>query len=190
MVAVRLWGAIKEMAMRSKLFCSMLLACMVMLAGIYATRTAWATDASGFTGSTLFTATWDEFNVFNKQIIPASETSGPASVWLSQQKTKGKSDVYVQSNKWLPGATTGWHTHPGHSLIYITSGAVTVYHSDCSQHIYTAGMTFVDEGGDHIHVIRNDSGTENATGYAIQIIPHGAQRRIGVNAPAACSTIQ
>src|SRR5215211_6166590 len=42
--------------------------------------------------------------------------------WLSIQKTKGPSDLYVQNNVWAPGGTTGWHTHPGHSLIIVTAG--------------------------------------------------------------------
>ncbi|HWR16408.1 MAG TPA: cupin domain-containing protein [Terriglobales bacterium] len=178
--------------MRRKMFWLMLLAGAVALAGIYGVQTVRANDASGgFKGSTLFTATWDEFDVFNKQLVPASDTDGAASVWLSQQKTKGKSDVYVQTNSWPAGASTGWHTHPGHSLIYVTSGTLTVYDSlNCEQHVYTAGQTFVDHGGDHVHVIRNESGTEAATGYAIQIIPHGAQRRINADPPEACSTIQ
>ena len=46
------------------------------------------------------------------------------------QKTKGASDLYVQSNVWAPGGTTGWHTHPGHSLIIVTAGTVTAYDGD------------------------------------------------------------
>jgi hypothetical protein len=30
----------------------------------------------------------------------------------------GASEVYVQNNVWAPGGSTGWHTHPGHSLIF------------------------------------------------------------------------
>ena len=51
-------------------------------------------------------------------------------VWLSFQKTKGSSDLYVQSNVWAPGGSTGWHTHPGHSLIIVTAGTVTAYDGD------------------------------------------------------------
>ena len=50
-------------------------------------------------------------------------------LWLSMQKTKGPSDLYVASNTWQPVdpttkavATTGWHSHPGHSLIIVTAG--------------------------------------------------------------------
>ena len=43
-------------------------------------------------------------------------------VWHSTQKTKGDSDLYVQSNVWIAGGTSGWHTHPGQSLITVTAG--------------------------------------------------------------------
>ena len=50
--------------------------------------------------------------------------------------------MYVQSNVWQPGGSTGWHTHPGHSLIIVTAGTVTAYEGDdpdCTPHVYTAG---------------------------------------------------
>ena len=41
----------------------------------------------------------------------------------------------------------------------VTAGTVTAYdgHDDtCAPHTYTVGMGFVDAGGDHVHVIRNE----------------------------------
>ena len=38
-------------------------------------------------------------------------------------------------------------------------------------------MGFVDEGGDHVHVIRNEGSLEAQT-VAVQLIPAGAMRRI------------
>jgi hypothetical protein len=57
------------------------------------------------------------------------------------------------------GGTTGWHTHPGHSLIIVTAGAVTAYEGNdpsCKPTVYTVGMGFVDPGGGHVHNIRNE----------------------------------
>ena len=88
----------------------------------------------------------------------AGPTTSTKNVWHSTQKTKGDSDLYVQSNVWIPGGTSGWHTHPGHSLITVTAGTVTAYEGDdptCTPKVYTVGMTFVDHGGEHVHVIRN-----------------------------------
>jgi hypothetical protein len=46
--------------------------------------------------------------------------------WRLMTKVKGDSDVYVIQNTWPPGAHTGWHTHPGPSLVTVTSGTLTV----------------------------------------------------------------
>lgn len=57
-------------------------------------------------------------------------------------KTKGDSDVYVVSNTFAPGAASGWHTHPGPSLITVKSGTITAYEGDdpaCRPRAYTAG---------------------------------------------------
>src|SRR5215216_2632685 len=113
-----------------------------------------ATPASGFGASTLAKGSFGDIDVYN-HLVPdgwSAQQLG-SNVWLSLQKTKGPSDLYVQSNLWTPGGTTGWHTHPGHSLIIVTAGAVTVYEGDdpnCTPTLYTQGMGFVDAGGDHV----------------------------------------
>ncbi|HET7106835.1 MAG TPA: hypothetical protein VFI38_08495 [Candidatus Acidoferrum sp.] len=163
-----------------------------------------ATAPSGFKATTLATGTFDEFDVFNQ----ASNDSLPAGfggpVWLSLQKTKGRSDLYVQSNTWPPVnpltgaiATTGWHTHPGHSLIIITSGSITEYEDDCTPHVFTfvpgqPAPTLVDPGHGHVHIIRNE-GSVPASSIAVQLVPFDparANRRIDAPAPANCSNIQ
>jgi len=152
-----------------------------------------ATPANGFSATTLAKGTLGAFEVFSHAILP-NTTGGydDKNVWLSMQRTKGSSDLYVQSNVWQPGGSTGWHSHSGHSLITVTAGAVTNYESDdpdCQPHVYTQGMSFVDEGGSHVHIIRNE-GTIVAQTIAVQLIPAGATRRIDAAAPANCPNIQ
>jgi hypothetical protein len=149
-----------------------------------------ATPASGFSASTLAFGRVPEFDVTHHLVrdVPP-ETNAKKDVWLSLQKTKGDSDLYVQSNVWIPGGTTGWHTHPGHSLVTVTAGAVTNYDSDdptCSPKVYTVGMTFVDHGGDHAHLVRNE-GFVDARTVAVQLIPAGAIRRIDAEGNPACN---
>jgi hypothetical protein len=148
-----------------------------------------ATPAAGFTGTTLAVGRFADIDVHNQSFFPdLAGIQGHKNLWLSFQKTKGPSDVYVQSNTWQPGGTTGWHTHPGHSLITVTAGAVTAYDGDdesCTPHVYTVGMGFVDEGGDHVHVIRNEGSVEART-IAVQLIPAGATRRADGDANPAC----
>lgn len=144
-----------------------------------------ATPANGFTATTLAKGTFGEIDVFNHFLPPGSP---PQKLWLSWQKTKGDSDLYVQNNTWQPGGSTGWHSHPGHSLIIVTAGTLTEYHgddSDCKPIVYTQGMSFVDPGGSHVHIIRNE-GNVVAQSIAVQLIPAGQPRRIDVAAPGNC----
>ena len=165
--------------MRRKLMWSLL--AVVLGIGVYA-GTLLATPANaGFTPQTLAMARFDAINVSNFTI--------PADLWQARLKTHGQSDVFVQNNTWQLEGSTGWHTHPGHSLILVTAGEITAYDSDdptCTPRLYTRGMGFVDEGGDHAHVLRNE-GTVVATTIAVQMTPAGTvMRRIDAPAPAQC----
>ena len=44
----------------------------------------------------------------------------------------------------------------------------------------------MDEGGDHVHVLRNE-GTVEARTVAVQLIPAGATRRIDAEGNPACA---
>lgn len=156
------------------------LAGMMVAAACAFTATVRATPASGFVGTTVAMGRLDEFSV--------NLHTDPADIWQSRQKTHGQSDLYVQSNVWAVGGSTGWHSHPGHSLIIITAGTVTNYEGNdptCAPHVYSAGMSFVDEGGDHVHLVRNEGSVE-ARGYAVQLIPAQATRRIDAPPPGNC----
>lgn len=152
--------------------------------------TALATPSSRFSGRTEAIAVFDEMDVDSFTI--------PANVWQARIKTHGKTQVYLQSNAWEKwdgvGAvpSTGWHTHPGPSLIMVTEGTITAYDSDdptCSPHTYSQGEGFVDHGGDHSHVIRNESQESAARTVAFQLFPEGTrpdQRRVDRPRPAVC----
>ena len=158
----------------------LVLLCAVMLgAGAYAGAVV-ATPSSGFTSTTLAVGRFDEIDVRNFTL--------PANFWQARLKTQGLSDLYVQSNVWVPGGTSGWHTHPGHSLITVTAGAVTAYEGDdpaCTPTVYTAGMGFVDPGGGHVHVLRNEGSVEART-ITVQLLPAAAMRRIDAPNPGNC----
>lgn len=98
-------------------------------------------------------------------------------------KTKGFSEVYVVQNRIVPGGDTGWHSHPGPSIVSVVSGTATEYRSDEPDGVdYVTGTAFVDEGGDHAHLIVNE-GNIDLVLVAVQILPFGAPRRIDVPAP-------
>ena len=176
--------------MQRRMTSAILFSAATMLVAAYYARPVLATPATGgFVGTTLAVGRFGDINVFNHLIPPDFWKSRHNSdVWLSFQKTKGLSDVYVQSNVFPPGASSGWHTHPGHSLIIVAAGTVTAYDGDdrkCRPHVYTQGMGFVDPGGDHVHNLRNED-TEEARTIVVQLIPADAMRRIDAADPGHC----
>ena len=91
-------------------------------------------------------------------------------------------------NKLAPRGTTGWHSHPGPSLILVVAGTVTNYMGDdptCTGHDYTAGTGFIDAGGNDVHMLRNN-GSAQAETIAVQLLPKDAVRRIDEPDPGNC----
>jgi quercetin dioxygenase-like cupin family protein len=150
-------------------------------------KTTLATTSEGYTSTVLALGRFDEKDVVSS-FLPTPKADGGDRLWMSLQETAGLSDVYVQSNVWAPGGSTGWHTHPGHSLIIVTLGTVTDYEGhdpECKPHVYKKGMAFIDPGGEHVHLLRDESTVEAKT-IAIQIIPANGERRIEVADPGNC----
>jgi quercetin dioxygenase-like cupin family protein len=154
-----------------------------------------ATPASGFTTQSLLVQADANVPALAKARfaeIDAFTESFPAwfsQPWISLQKTKGPSDLYVQKNTWAPGGSSGWHTHPGHSLVTVTGGTVTVYEGDdpsCTPHVYSAGMTFVDPVlAGHVHLARNET-SQYAYAVVVRLIPADAIGRQDAAANPAC----
>jgi quercetin dioxygenase-like cupin family protein len=99
--------------------------------------------------------------------------------------TKGTSDLYVVDNVIAPGGNTGWHSHPGPSLVTVKAGTITQYEGDdpsCTPEVFTAGESFVDPGGDHVHILRNEGTVppRRSRSRSCQRAP----RRIDMPAPA------
>jgi hypothetical protein len=168
----------KEFDMRKKLKGLILLG-----AAIFATTgSLLATPPQGFTSTTTAQGRFASFDASNYFV------SDKGKLWFSSEQTKGASDGYFLVNVWEPGGTTGWHTHPGHTLIIVTAGTITHYDGDdpkCTPHVYTTGMTFVDKGGSHVHIIRNEGDVE-AQVIAFRLIPHGQPGRIDAPDPGNC----
>ena len=148
-----------------------------------------ATDSQGFSGTTLAKATFG-------RISSHVQTQDP-QFWNEVIKTEGNSDLYEQQNTWDPSTcggcvpSTGWHTHPGPSLVIVTQGTVTEYDGDdptCTPHVYSANGTnaFIDIGGGAVHIVRDESGAVAKT-IAVQLVPAGATRRQNIpTAPGNC----
>jgi len=140
--------------------------------------------------TTFVKSTFDEIDLKGHALTLRNVDDGKTlpDRWFASLKTRGRSDVYVVDNKFSPGATSGWHSHPGPSLILVVSGTVTNYTGDdpgCSPRTYSAGTGFVDPGGEDAHMLRNET-ADPAETIAVQLLPTGAPRKTDATAPANC----
>lgn len=142
-------------------------------------KSAFATPAFMFNSTTLAKV------LFTDDIDVKNNNSDGHQVVI---KTKGASDVYYVDNTVPSGGNSGWHTHPGPSVVAVKSGVAAVYDGDdpaCTPHYYVAGTGFVDRGDGHVHMVRNEASAQLET-VAFQIVPAGAARRIDAPNPGNC----
>lgn len=85
--------------------------------------------------------------------------------------TKGDLEVAVQRIVATPGATFGWHNHPGLTTVTIASGTLTLYHAEhCTNGTdYTAGESFSNLP-EEVHLARNN-GTTDLVLFAWYLLP-------------------
>lgn len=137
-----------------------------------------ATPGSGFVGTQIAKGLYPPLD------IKADKTDK----WDLFLKTKDDSDLYVTRNAIAVDGQSGWHTHPGPSLVTVTVGSVTVYDGEdplCTAKVYNVGDGIIDIGGGDVHLIRNESGSPAET-VAVQFLPVGAERRQDRPKPTNC----
>ncbi|HSC91749.1 MAG TPA: cupin domain-containing protein [Gaiellaceae bacterium] len=156
------------------------LVCVVVVA-VYVTNVL-ATPPSGFTAAQQWKGVFGEIDLH----VATKEAKQPGH--KVKLETRGESDLYVTRNVIAPGGASGWHTHPGPSLIIVAVGEITAYEGDdptCTPTRYKAGEGFVDPGDGHVHLLRNETDAQAET-VAVQILPKGATRRDDMPAPGNC----
>ena len=84
-----------------------------------------------------------------------------------------------------PHSSTGWHTHPGKTLVTVQSGHFTVYHDNCRSRTYGPGDAFV-ELPPSVHVGRNETGDTVTLGVVFFGVPIGGNPRIDQPQPRGC----
>ena len=82
-------------------------------------------------------------------------------------------------------SSTGWHSHPGKTLVTVQSGTFTVYHDNCHAHMYGPGDAFV-ELPSSVHVGRNETGETVKLGVVFFGVPIGGSPRIDQPQPDGC----
>jgi len=146
--------------------------CLLVVAGY--TALTWASPAIGVTPTLIGRGTYDRFKIN----IPPGQAP-----FEYMAQAKPAIDMVVQTHDFQPGASTGWHQHPGPVFITVTQGELTFYERDdptCSPKVFTAGEGFVDTGDGHIG--RNESGAL-AKDVTVAIAPVGGAFRTELSAP-------
>ena len=80
--------------------------------GGFAIGLAWATPGQGITTTI----------VAGPTLLGEVKVKSDSDVNSVKIKTEGLSDVYVVQNTIVPGGHTGWHSHPGPSIVSVVSG--------------------------------------------------------------------
>ena len=94
---------------------------------------------------------------------------------------KRRMDVAVAHLTFQPGSSTGWHRHPGPTVVTITTGELTVTDDRCRSRTYRTGDTFVEVGPPrHVAVNTADTTTETIVTF---FLPTGAALSIPASAP-------
>jgi quercetin dioxygenase-like cupin family protein len=88
---------------------------------------------------------------------------------ITVESGPGSADVVTVKVVIKPGGSTGWHHHPGVTLVSVASGTATQYHEDCHKTVLKAGDGFFESAGEP-HVVRNEGNVE-AVLYPTFVIP-------------------
>jgi hypothetical protein len=96
-------------------------------------------------------------------------------------KLRGRqpTDIAVVRARLEKGGTTGWHRHPGPSLVVVKSGSVTMveptghgrHGRQCSFQDFGPGRAFVHPAHEHTFENRSDAPVEF---YVVYFVPQGA----------------
>lgn len=95
-------------------------------------------------------------------------------------------DVLVQRVTIEPGGHSGWHAHPGTSVVYVESGTLSLYGGSCVRHSYTAGQGVAELGGDLL-LARNEGTSPVVLRAVFFDVPVAGSARIDRPAPSTCT---
>jgi quercetin dioxygenase-like cupin family protein len=136
---------------------------------------------SSITGVTVTTAGAGESKGFVRKPL-ARGTLAPAHL-----QTHVPNDVVSQLVTLEPGASSGWHVHPGTELVTVTKGVLTVYaedHPGCGPAQLSAGQTATASGRPHLARNEGQEPVELLVSY-FDVPPGMGSPATGMEAPPA-----
>jgi quercetin dioxygenase-like cupin family protein len=94
-------------------------------------------------------------------------------------------DVAIAHLTFAVDGSTGWHKHPGPTVVTVISGELTVTDGKCRTKLYEAGDSFVEQGPRR-HLAVNTAGTTTKTNVTF-FVPQGAPALTVPVAPPTCA---
>lgn len=94
------------------------------------------------------------------------------------------SNSVLQHLRFVPGRSTGWHTHPGPNIVLVVSGALTLTDEHCNVTTYGPGEGFATG----IDVHQAVAGADGADFYSLYLLPQDADVLRTDAGPPVCAT--
>ncbi|MGH2471838.1 MAG: cupin domain-containing protein [Candidatus Limnocylindria bacterium] len=95
-------------------------------------------------------------------------------------------DVFLQRVTIAPGGHSGWHSHPGATVVSVESGTLSLYEETCVKHSYPAGQGAV-EPANHRVLARNEGASPAVVRVVFFDVPVAGSARIDQPEPATCT---
>ena len=142
------------------------------LATLIAVATAWPGSATPPVGVT-------------SVVIGTGQVTNSATI-----KVGSGTDVVTVQNTFALGGSSGWHSHPGPTVVTIVSGQLTLYSENasggaCHVRTFTAGQTFYEWPKNAQNGV-NSGDTDTVAAVTFFNVPHGAPARIDMPDPGNC----
>jgi hypothetical protein len=97
-------------------------------------------------------------------------------------------EIVTQTVKFAPGASSGWHSHPGFLVSTVLSGQLVRYSTDCSAQTFGAGQSFYETGASTF-IVKNETNAD-AVDTVTFVVPGGTPStglRLDKAQPTTCS---
>jgi quercetin dioxygenase-like cupin family protein len=97
-------------------------------------------------------------------------------------------EIVTQQTTFQPGASSGWHSHPGYLTATVVSGSVVRYATDCTSESFNAGQSFYETGA-RTFVVKNQGDTP-AVVMVTFVVPGGTPTtglRLDEPQPTTCT---
>jgi hypothetical protein len=131
-------------------------------------------------------------------VASADAPSGFTSVLIGRGRSdhsfgihqRKSNDVATTQNTIQPGGFSGWHSHPGTTVLVVQSGQLTLFSEpvaggECGVHTYTADQVFLEQPENEYNAV-NTGAVPTVLAVSFFNVPHGGSFRIERTNPGNC----